>query len=283
MPGGDRHGGRPRPRPAPPDKGGKKGPAAAEPRKGARRPSDGPRGPLPRAPRPAFPELLAPAGSAEAYYAAVDAGADAVYLGLGKFNARERAENFNLADLCRIRPHARARGVRLYVAMNTLLTEADLPEAIGLLHQVAPLQPDAIIAADLGLVRILHEFFPGIPVHMSTQAGCASAEAAEEFARMGVSRVILERHLRKEEIARIAAALSRWASRSSSTGRCATPIPANASSPRTSAARARTAESASSRAGACTATGGSRKRSSPPATCPSSRTFRTSFPSGSPR
>ena len=116
-------------------------PAATEPGKRARRPTGGPRGPLPRAPRPAFPELLAPAGSAEAYYAAVDAGADAVYLGLGKFNARERAENFNLADLCRIRPHARARGVRLYVAMNTLLTEADLPEAIGLLHQVAPLRP----------------------------------------------------------------------------------------------------------------------------------------------
>jgi len=196
--------GRTRPRPAPPEKGGKRGPAAAESGKGTPRPKESSWGPLPRAPRPAFPELLAPAGSAEAYYAAVDAGADAVYLGLGKFNARERAENFNLEDLCRIRPHARSRGVRLYVAMNTLLTEADLPEAIGLLHQVAPLQPDAIIAADLGLVRILHEFFPGIPVHMSTQAGCASAEAAEEFARMGVSRVILERHLGKEEIARIA-------------------------------------------------------------------------------
>ncbi|MFA6149128.1 MAG: U32 family peptidase [bacterium] len=207
---GDARGGagasRRRPRPAPADQGGKKRPDAREQGKGKglRRPADGPRGPLPRAARPAFPELLAPAGSAEAYYAAVDAGADAVYLGLGKFNARERAENFNLADLCRIRPHARARGVRLYVAMNTLLTEADLPEAIALLHQVAPLQPDAIIAADLGLVRILHEFFPQIPVHMSTQAGCASAEAAEEFARMGVSRVILERHLRREEIARIA-------------------------------------------------------------------------------
>lgn len=178
-------------------------PVSGEPGKGPRRPPPS-RGPIPRLPRPAFPELLAPAGSAEAYYAAVDAGADAVYLGLGKFNARERAENFNLADLCRIRPHARARGVRLYVAMNTLLTEADLPEAIGLLHQVAPLSPDAIIVADLGLVRILHEFFPRIPVHMSTQAGCASAEAAEEFARLGASRVILERHLRKEEIARIA-------------------------------------------------------------------------------
>ena len=163
------------------------------------------RAPLPRQARPAFPELLAPAGSPEAYFAAVDAGADAVYLGLGKFNARERAENFNLDDLCRIRPHARARGVRLYLAMNTLLTEADLPEAIGMLHRVEPLEPDAVIAADLGLIRILHEFFPRIPVHASTQAGCACAEAAEELFRMGASRVILERHLRKEEIARIAA------------------------------------------------------------------------------
>jgi len=127
-----------------------------------------------------------------------------VYLGLGKFNARERAENFNLEDLCRIRPHARSRGVRLYVAMNTLLTEADLPEAIGLLHQVAPLAPDAVIVADLGLLRILREYFPRLPVHVSTQAGCASAEAAEEFARMGASRVILERHLRLPEVARIA-------------------------------------------------------------------------------
>ena len=192
-------------RPAQPDRGVGKRPVSGEQGKGAHRPPRAPHGPIPRTPRPAVPELLAPAGSAEAYYAAVDAGADAVYLGLGKFNARERAENFNLADFCRIRPHARARGVRLYVAMNTLLTEADLPEAIGLLHQVAPLSPDALIVADLGLVRILHEFFPRIPVHMSTQAGCASLEAAEEFARMGASRVILERHLRKEEIARIAA------------------------------------------------------------------------------
>src|SRR4030042_4149980 len=76
-------GGRLRPRSAPPDKRGKVRPAATEPEKGARRPLAGPRGPLPRAPRPAFPALLAPAGSAEAYYAAVDAGADAVYTGLG--------------------------------------------------------------------------------------------------------------------------------------------------------------------------------------------------------
>ncbi len=153
--------------------------------------------------RPLFPELLAPAGSVEAYFAAVSAGADAVYLGLQKFNARERAENFTFEDLCRILPHARDRGVRVYVTMNTLLTEADLPEAISLLHQLAPLSPGALIVQDLGLLRIARDHFPGIPVHVSTQAGCASTAAAEEFARLGAARVILERHLDLSEVGRI--------------------------------------------------------------------------------
>jgi len=152
-----------------------------------------------------FPELLAPAGSVEAYFAAVSAGADAVYLGLQKFSARERAENFTLEELCRVLPHARRRGVRVYLAMNTVLTEADLPEAIALLHQAAPLLPDAVIVQDLGLLRIVREFFPGISLHVSTQAGCASAAAAGEFARLGAQRVILERHLRIEEVRQIVA------------------------------------------------------------------------------
>jgi putative protease len=194
---------RPR-RPAPP-KTPPETPPREEPRERPRRAHPHRVGPPPRAERPEFPELLAPAGFPEAYFAAVEAGADAVYLGLDRFNARARAENFRLADLCRVLPHARARGVKVYLAINTLLTEADLPEAIGLVHQVAPLSPDAVIVADLGLLRILHEFFPAIPVHVSTQAGCASADAAGEFARMGASRVILERHLRLDEVARIAA------------------------------------------------------------------------------
>src|SRR5512138_1044671 len=78
-------------------------------------------------PKPSFPELLAPVGSVENYFAAVAAGADAVYLGLQQFNARERAENLTLADLCRILPHARRSKVRVYLALNTLLTETDLP------------------------------------------------------------------------------------------------------------------------------------------------------------
>jgi len=153
--------------------------------------------------RTTFPELLAPAGSVESYFAAVSAGADAVYLGLQRFNARERAENFTLADLCRILPHAHKRGVRVYVAMNTVLTEADLPEAVSMLHQLAPLSPDALIVSDLGLMRVLRDFFPGLSFHVSTQAGCASADAAEEFASLGAERVILERHLDISEVRRI--------------------------------------------------------------------------------
>jgi putative protease len=156
--------------------------------------------------RTAFPELLAPAGSVESYFAAVSAGADAVYLGLQRFNARERAENFTLTDLCRILPHAHQRGIRVYVAMNTVLTEADLPEAVSMLHQMAPLSPDALIVSDLGLMRVLRDFFPGLPFHVSTQAGCASADAAEEFASLGAERVILERHLDFSEVRRIVSA-----------------------------------------------------------------------------
>ncbi len=153
--------------------------------------------------REAFPELLAPAGSVEAYFAAVSAGADAVYLGLQRFNARERAENFALEDLCRVLPHARDRGVRVYVAMNTVLTEADLPEAISILHRLAPLSPDALIVSDLGLMRILGDFFPAMSFHVSTQAGCASLSAADLFSDLGAERVILERHLDFSEVRRI--------------------------------------------------------------------------------
>ena len=161
---------------------------------------EGPRRGPEASPRRPFPELLAPAGSVGSYFAAVSAGADAVYLGLQKFNARERAENFTLGDLCRILPHARSRGVRVYIAMNTVLTEADLPEAISMVHQLSPLSPDALIVSDLGLMRVLRGFFPGMAFHVSTQAGCASSAAADVFAALGAERVILERHLDFSEV-----------------------------------------------------------------------------------
>src|SRR3989304_5333361 len=177
-------------------------------RRGTRRGERPPRGAAAPSRTP-FPELLAPAGSVESYFAAVSAGADAVYLGLQRFKARERAENFTLADLCRILPHARTLGIRVYLAMNTVLTEADLPEAISILHRVAPLSPDALIVQDLGLMRVLRDFFPGMKFHVSTQAGCASAFAADVFAALGADRVILERHLDLSEVRRIVSASRR--------------------------------------------------------------------------
>ena len=174
-------------------------------RRGTRRGERPPRGAAAPSRTP-FPELLAPAGSVESYFAAVSAGADAVYLGLQRFNARERAENFTLADLCKILPHARTLGIRVYIAMNTVLTEADLPEAISILHRVAPLSPDALIVQDLGLMRVLRDFFPGMKFHVSTQAGCASGFAADVFAALGADRVILERHLDLSEVRRIVSA-----------------------------------------------------------------------------
>lgn len=178
-----------------PERDPRRGPGRGRPRKA-------PPPPAPPGRRP-FPELLAPAGSAEAYFAAAGAGADAVYLGLQRFSARERAENFTLGDYCRILPHARSHGVRIYLAMNTVLTEAELPDAISLLHQVAPLSPDGVIVADLGLLRIVRRFFPALPIHVSTQAGCSSLAAADRFAQMGAERVILERHLTLPEVRRI--------------------------------------------------------------------------------
>src|SRR3990172_12413491 len=117
-------------------------------RRGTRRGERPPRGAAAPSRTP-FPELLAPAGSVESYFAAVSAGADAVYLGLQRFNARERAENFTLADLCKILPHARTLGIRVYIAMNTVLTEADFPEAIWILHPLAPLSPHPLLLSHL--------------------------------------------------------------------------------------------------------------------------------------
>lgn len=202
---------KPRPRPERKAEEAPKGrPALRPPSRDERPPAPRPRIAVRTEPfiRPDFPELLAPAGSTEAYFAAVEAGADAVYLGLTKLNARERAENFTIDDLCRVLPHAHSRGIRVYLTTNIVVREEELPDAITLLHQVAPLRPDAVIVQDLGLMRIIRENFPSLPIHVSTQAGCASLAAAEQYARLGATRVILERHLRLPEVKRIVAKAS---------------------------------------------------------------------------
>src|SRR4030042_578433 len=130
------------------------------------------------------PELLAPAGKAETFFAALDSGADAVYLGLDKFNARLKSENFTLKDLARLVPYAQERGKKVYVTLNTLIKQAELPEAVCALSGLSGLGVDAVIIADWGLLALARERFPQLRLHASTQMGfhnSAGTTAAERL------------------------------------------------------------------------------------------------------
>ncbi len=147
------------------------------------------------------PELNAPAGRRETFFAALDSGADAVYLGLKKFNARMKSGNFTLPELARLVPHAHERGKKVYVTLNTILKQTELPEAVSLLPALAGLGVDAVIVADLGLAAVARARFPGLRLHLSTQAGVHSSAGAAAAERMGCARVILARELTAEELA----------------------------------------------------------------------------------
>lgn len=150
------------------------------------------------------PELLAPAGNLETAVAAYDAGADAVYCGLGKFNARERAENFTPDSLARLLDHAHSRGRRLYLTLNTLVKESELPEVAAYLAELVKLRPDALIVQDLGVLALAREYFPSLPLHASTQMGIHNSAGVAAAARLGIRRVILERQVTLEELREIA-------------------------------------------------------------------------------
>ncbi len=153
-----------------------------------------------------LPELLSPAGNLECAVAAFDGGADAVYCGLGKFNARERAQNFSGADLGRLISFARSRGKKVYLTVNTLVKETELAEAVEYLAEAARLMPDALIVQDLGILRICREYFPALKLHASTQMGIHNSAGVAAAAARGVERVILERQLTLEELRAIALA-----------------------------------------------------------------------------
>ncbi len=145
-------------------------------------------------------ELLAPAGGLGTALAAFDAGADAVYAGLNKFNARERTENFSFDDMSRLTAYARKNGRKVYVTFNTLIKESELPEVVEYLSQLSELRPDAVIVQDLGVLRIIREFFPTLRVHGSTQMGIHNSAGVEFAAAAGIRRVILERQVTLQEL-----------------------------------------------------------------------------------
>lgn len=146
------------------------------------------------------PELLAPAGNLATALTALDCGADAVYIGLDKFNARERTENFSFTELSKLLVYARARKKKIYIALNTLIKESELVQVAEYLAELTDLQPDAIIVQDIGVMRMIREYFPNLPIHASTQMGIHNSVGIELLADLGVSRVILERQVMLNEL-----------------------------------------------------------------------------------
>lgn len=152
------------------------------------------------------PELLAPAGSWEALEAAVDSGADAVYLAGRRFGARRGAENFADSDLARAIDLAHLSSVRVYVAVNTLIPEAELEAVAAHLLTLYEAGADAVLVQDLGVVSIARELVPDLELHASTQMTISSIEGARWAADAGLKRAVLARELSLAEVEEIARA-----------------------------------------------------------------------------
>ena len=150
-------------------------------------------------------ELLAPAGSMEALRAAVQNGANAVYLGCGQFNARQSAKNFTPQTLAEAVKYCHVRGVAVHLTLNTLVSDKETPDVITLIRQAAQCGVDAFIVQDLGVVRLCREIAPDVPVHGSTQMTIHSLPGVKLCAAGGFTRVVLSRELSREEIRYICA------------------------------------------------------------------------------
>ncbi|HEX7569256.1 MAG TPA: DUF3656 domain-containing protein [Verrucomicrobiae bacterium] len=150
-----------------------------------------------------LPELLAPAGDWECVKAAVENGADAIYFGLDKFNARMRANNFTEADLPKLMEFLHRRGVKGYITFNTLVFQNEIADAENYLHTIIAAGVDAAIVQDVGICKLIRELSPDFPIHASTQMTVTSA-AGIEFARdLGCNLVVLARECSIAEIEKI--------------------------------------------------------------------------------
>src|SRR5436190_20211331 len=159
----------------------------------------------PRIPESAvrIPELLAPAGDWDCAKAAVENGADAIYFGLEKFNARMRAHNFTEGDLPKLMEFLHRRGVRGYVTFNTLIFENEMADAEQYLRAIIAAGVDAAIVQDVGACRLIRQLSPDFPIHASTQMTVTSA-AGVRFAReAGCHLVVLARENSLKDIGRI--------------------------------------------------------------------------------
>ena len=145
-------------------------------------------------------ELLSPAGSMEALKAAVQNGANAVYLGCGSFNARQSAKNFTIQTLSEAVKYCHVRGVQVHLTLNTLVSDREMEEAGALIRQAATAGVDAFIVQDLGMIQLCKQIAPKVPIHGSTQMTIHSLPGVLLCAAWGLTRVVLSRELSREEI-----------------------------------------------------------------------------------
>jgi putative protease len=160
--------------------------------------------PMPKS--PSRPEVLAPAGDEQALEAAVLAGADAVYFGVGAFNARARARNFDVDGLPAMVSALHARRVKAHLTLNTLVFDGELEAWAEVVRAAARAGVDAVIVQDLGAVGLVRRIAPELRVHASTQMTCTDAASVQFAASLGADRVVLARELSLSDIAAIARA-----------------------------------------------------------------------------
>ncbi len=152
------------------------------------------------------PELLAPAGSPESLRAAVNNGADAVYLGVDRLNARQGAENFTLDSLPEVTRYAHLRGTRVYLTANVVVLQEEMSDALTMIDEAWTAGVDAVIVQDLGLLSLMRRELPDVRVHASTQIDAHNVPTVALLAGLGVERVTLARETSLAEIAAIASA-----------------------------------------------------------------------------
>ena len=145
------------------------------------------------------PELLSPAGSPEALRAAVQNGADAVYLGWGEYQARNRAKGFTEQEFREALAYCRVRGVRVFLTLNTLLSDTELPKALAQARTASRLGVDAVLVQDWGLFTLLRRTLPDLPVHASTQMSVFTGGGADLLWRDGCERIVLARECSRED------------------------------------------------------------------------------------
>ncbi len=145
-------------------------------------------------------EILAPVGSVETLKAAVLSGADAVYFGLGNFNARRNAQNFTDKEAKEAIEYCHSRGVKVHITLNTLIKDVELKDAIEAVKHICNSGADAIIVQDLGLAKVIKTVCPHIEIHASTQMSVGTLEGLNELKNLGFTRAVLPRELSLDEI-----------------------------------------------------------------------------------